>query len=132
MMRLPAMALCGLMIVLPRAASWMTARDVAAALNAGGTLPSHVSIVGERVGSLVFYLSPPLRAQATRDRIAEATFAEAVSQARVQPDDAVIAVRRNDVDRFLRLFPSPPAPLHAGTFDVFRVGELRKNGETRK
>ena len=125
-LRLPVMALCGLMIVLPRAAAWMTARDLAAALNAGGTLPSHVSVVGERIGSLIFYLAPPLRAEATPGRIGEATIADAIAQARVQPDDAVIAVRDDEVRRFLRLFPSPPEAEHAGTFSIFRIGTLRR------
>jgi 4-amino-4-deoxy-L-arabinose transferase-like glycosyltransferase len=51
---LPALALCGLMIVAPRAAEWMTARDLAAALNRSGTLPPRVSVLDERMGSLVF------------------------------------------------------------------------------
>jgi 4-amino-4-deoxy-L-arabinose transferase-like glycosyltransferase len=102
-LRLPLMALCGLMIVLPRAAAWMTARDLAAALNAGGALPSHVTVVGERVGSLVFYLAPSLRAELTADRVDELSVGAAVVQARVQPPVA-----------------------HAGTFTVYRAGDLRQ------
>jgi 4-amino-4-deoxy-L-arabinose transferase-like glycosyltransferase len=125
-MRLPVMALCGLMVVTPRAAAWMTARDLAAALNAGGVLPSQVSVVGERIGSLVFYLAPPLRAAATPDRIGEVTLAQAVSQVRVQPADAVVAVRDDEVGRLSRLFGSAPPPdVHAGTFTIFRAGALR-------
>jgi 4-amino-4-deoxy-L-arabinose transferase-like glycosyltransferase len=126
-LRLPAMALFGLMIVLPRAASWMTARDLAAALNAGGALPSHVSVLGERVGSLIFYLSPPLRAQATPGRIGEASLPEAVAHIRIAPPDAVIAVREDQLTRFDRVFASPPAPdAVAGTFRVFRAATLQR------
>jgi hypothetical protein len=104
----------------------MTGRDVAAALNASGTLPSHVSVLDERIGSLVFYLSPALRAAATPERIDEATFAQAVSRIRLAPEDAVIAVRDDQIERFSRLFPAPPpAETHAGTFTIFRAGALR-------
>jgi 4-amino-4-deoxy-L-arabinose transferase-like glycosyltransferase len=125
-LRLPIMALFGLMILTPRAAAWMTGRDLAAALNATGTLPPHVSVLDERIGSLVFYLSPALRAAATPERIDEATFAQAVLRIRVAPDAAVLAVRDDQVERFSRLFPAPPPPeTHAGTFTVFRAGVLR-------
>jgi 4-amino-4-deoxy-L-arabinose transferase-like glycosyltransferase len=125
-LRLPVMALFGLMILTPRAAAWMTGRDVAAALNATGALPPHVSVLDERIGSLVFYLSPPLRAAATPERIDEATFAQAVSRMRTAPDQAVLAVRNDQIERFNRLFPSPPPPeAHAGTFSIFRAGALR-------
>ena len=125
-LRLPAMALCGLMIVTPRAAAWMSARDLAATLNAGSALPSRVVVLDERIGSLVFYLSPPLRAAATADRIGAASLPEAVSRIRVAAPDAVIAVRDDQRARFLRLFPSPPTPdAHTGTFSVFRAGALQ-------
>jgi 4-amino-4-deoxy-L-arabinose transferase-like glycosyltransferase len=124
---LPVMALCGLMIVMPLAASWMTARDLAAALNAGGALPPHVSVLDERVGSLIFYLSPPLRAGATPQRIDQATIAQAVSRIRVEPADAVLAVRDDQIARFNRLFAVPPVPAaHAGTFTIFRTGTLQQ------
>jgi 4-amino-4-deoxy-L-arabinose transferase-like glycosyltransferase len=126
-LRLPAMALFGLMIVMPLAASWMTARDLARALNAGGVLPAHVWVLDERIGSLIFYLSPPLRAAAAPDRIDDASAAEIVSRIRTGPEDAAVAVRNDRVARFNRLFPSPPAPAAlAGTFTVYGTGTLRK------
>jgi hypothetical protein len=104
----------------------MTSRDLAAALNARETLPPRVSVIDERIGSLVFYLSPALRAEATRERLAETTFAEAVIRTRVDPDDAIVAVRRSQLDRFNRLFPRPPqADAQAGTFALFRTITLK-------
>lgn len=124
--RMSAIAILGLTIVTPRAAAWMTARDLAAALNKGGALPSRVSVVDERVGSLVFYLDPPLRAAVNADRLNEASFAEAIARARVDPADAVVAVRNTQVARFNRLFSSPPVPeTTAGTFTLYRAGTLR-------
>lgn len=126
-LRLPVVALFALMIVTPRAAAWMTARDLAAALNAGGSLPSHVSVLDERVGSLIFYLSPALRAAATPERIDEATMPEAITRARVQPADAVIAVRDDQLPHFARMFTTPPLPdAHAGTFTIFRAETLQR------
>ena len=114
-------------IVVPRAASWMTAKDLAAALNAIGTLPPRVSVVDERIGSLVFYLDPRLRADATPDRVAAASFADAIPRARHDPEDAVIAVRNDRLPQFNRLFAQPPeADVRAGTFSVFRAGTLRE------
>jgi 4-amino-4-deoxy-L-arabinose transferase-like glycosyltransferase len=124
---LPVMALCGLMILLPRGAAWMTGRDLAVTLNAGGALPPHVSVLDERIGSLVFYLSPSLRAAATPNRIDQASLAEAISRIRVSHPDAVIAVRHDRLARFNRLFASPPPPdARAGTFDVFRAATLQQ------
>ena len=115
-----------MMAALPYAAMWMTSRDLAATLNAGGALPPRVSVLDERIGSLVFYLDPALRAEASRERLDESTFPEAIARVRHDPEDAVVAVRNNQLPQFNRLFPSPPAPdARAGTFTVFRIGTLR-------
>lgn len=120
-------ALAGMVTVSPRAAEWMTARSLAAALNAEGSLPPRVTVVDERIGSLVFYLDPPLRAEATRERLDEASLAEAIARVRVDPPEAAIAVRDTGLARFNRLFPSPPAPdVRAGTFTLFRAGTLQR------
>jgi 4-amino-4-deoxy-L-arabinose transferase-like glycosyltransferase len=121
------LALVGLALVTPHAAAWMTGRDLAAALNAGGTLPSRVSVLDERIGSLVFYLDPALRAGATKERVNEASFSEAMARVRVDPADAVLAVRDGQLPKFNRLFAVPPAPeAHAGTFTIYRAGTLRE------
>ena len=124
--RMTLLTIVALMMVAPHAATWMTSRDLAATLNSAGTLPPRVWIVDERIGSLIFYLDPPLRAQATPDRVDAASFPEAVMRARVDPPDAVFAVRNNQLPRFNRMFPSPPVPdALAGTFTLFRAETLR-------
>jgi 4-amino-4-deoxy-L-arabinose transferase-like glycosyltransferase len=126
LVRMTLYTIVAMMIVAPRAAAWMTSRDLAATLNSAGTLPPRVSVLDERIGSLIFYLDPPLRAAATPDRVDAASFAEAVTRARIDPPDAVVAVRNNQLTRFNRLFPSPPAPdARAGTFTLFRADTLR-------
>jgi 4-amino-4-deoxy-L-arabinose transferase-like glycosyltransferase len=120
-------SLIGVTTLVPQVASWMTAKDLAAAINAGGTLPPRVSVLDERIGSLVFYLEPRLRADATRQRLDEATFYEAISRARYGPEEAIIAVRNEYLSRFNRLFPAAPIPdIRAGTFSVFRAITLRE------
>jgi 4-amino-4-deoxy-L-arabinose transferase-like glycosyltransferase len=120
-------ALAGMVTVSPRAAAWMTGRDLAAALNVEGALPPRVSVVDERIGSLVFYLDPPLRAEATRERLDEASLAEAIARARLDAPDAVIAVRNTMLPRFNRLFDAAPRPdARAGTFTLFRAETLRR------
>jgi len=116
-----------MMLVMRQAAAWMTARDLAMAFNAHGSLPSRVSVVDERIGSLVFYLAPPLRAQATAERLVEASFSEALARARMDQDDAIIAVRHRQIERFKQLSPAlPEADEHAGTFAIFRAGTLKR------
>ena len=120
-------SLAGLMTVAPLYAWWTTGRDLARALNAGGRLPPHVAVLNERIGSLVFYLSPALRAEATPDRIDEVSQAEAVGRIRADPPDAIVAVRNADLDRFYRLFPVAPSPeVRSGSFSIFLVGSLRQ------
>ena len=124
--RMTLYTLVAMMIVAPRAAAWMTSRDLAAALNTAGTLPPHVSVVDERIGSLIFYLDPALRREATPDRVESASFSEAMTRIRTDPPDAVTAVRNSQLPRFTRLFPSPPAAdALAGTFSLFRAETLR-------
>ena len=126
-LRVFVMAFFGLMIVAPRAAAWMSARDLAGWLNGTGRLPSHVSVLDERIGSLIFYLAPALRRDATAARVDTVSLPEAASRIRVEPDDAVVAVRDHLLPRFDRLFAVAPRPdASVGTFSVFRVATLRR------
>ena len=113
-------------VMAPRAAEWMTARDLARVLNESAKLPPHVTVLDERIGSLVFYLAPALRAEATPDRISTSSRAATLERLRVDPPDAVLAVREDELARFQRLFQVPPIPqVRAGTFSVYRVDQLR-------
>lgn len=128
--RMSLIALVGMMFVAPRTAAWMTSRDLAATLNSAGTLPPRVWVIDERIGSLIFYLDPPLRAQAGADRVNVASFPDVMNRLRVDPPDAVFAVRNSQVPRFNRMFPSPPAPdARAGTFTLFRADTLRASAQ---
>jgi 4-amino-4-deoxy-L-arabinose transferase-like glycosyltransferase len=58
--------------VLPPIAAQLTAKDLAAYLNARGSLPPRLVIAEERPGSLIFYLDPKLRARLAPGQIAQA------------------------------------------------------------
>jgi 4-amino-4-deoxy-L-arabinose transferase-like glycosyltransferase len=119
-------ALIGMSIVTPRAANWMTGKDLARALNASGALPAHVSVLNERIGSVVFYLAPALRARLAPDTIRTESVSDAIQHVRTDPDDAIVAVRGTQLEKFGRLFASPPpAETTAGTFTLYRAGDLR-------
>jgi 4-amino-4-deoxy-L-arabinose transferase-like glycosyltransferase len=124
--RMTLYTIVAMTIVAPRAAVWMTGRDLAATLNTAKALPPHVSLVDERIGSVIFYLHPALRLDATPDRFDSASFSEAMTRIRTDPADAVTAVRNSQLPRFNRLFATPPAPdALAGTYSLFRAETLR-------
>jgi 4-amino-4-deoxy-L-arabinose transferase-like glycosyltransferase len=124
--RMTLYTIVALVMVAPHAATWMTSRDLAATFNGARALPPRVWVLDERIGSLIFYLDPPLRAQATPDRVNSTSFPEAVMRARVDPPDAVFAVRNSQLPRFNRMFSLPPAPdALAGTFTLYRADTVR-------
>jgi 4-amino-4-deoxy-L-arabinose transferase-like glycosyltransferase len=111
---------------LPRAAAYLTSRDLAQFLNAAPRLPSRVSVFDERIGSLVFYLSPALRAQATPERIQSTSSTLVIERARTEPSDALTAVRDDQLQQFVQLFPQPPQSVgRAGTFTLYRADHVR-------
>ncbi len=55
--------------VMPSIAQTLTAKDLARVLNGRSTFPPALWVVRDRLGSIVFYLSPRLRAGLTRDRL---------------------------------------------------------------
>lgn len=112
---------------LPRAAAYLTSRDLAQFLNARPHLPSRVSVFDERIGSLVFYLSPALRAEATPERIQTTSSSLVIERARTEPSDALTAVRDDQLQQFLGLFPQAPQSVgRAGTFTLYRADHVRE------
>jgi hypothetical protein len=117
---------------LPRASEYLTSRDLAAALNEHAHLPPRVTVLDERIGSIIFYLSPALRSEATGERIQTTSLSSAIERVRVDPPDAILAVRDDQLQRLTRLFLQPPqATRRAGTFTLFRADQLRDALESR-
>jgi hypothetical protein len=134
--RLAATTVVGLfatvVIAAPQATPWMTARDLADTLNSGGTLPPKVLVLDERIGSLIFYLSPALRSEATPARIAETTMPEAIERARTDQSEWLLAVRARSEPRMRRLLGDELQPdARAGTFVIYRASTLRRALEGR-
>ncbi len=131
-----AIAACVMTLVFfiaPGATRWMTAEPLAQALNAMDRLPPRVLVLDERLGSLIFYLAPTLRAEATHDRILTSSWVGVTDRLRVDPDAEIIAVRDDELPRFQRFFVTPLVPLQrAGTFTLYRVDRLRTALEAPK
>ncbi|HTI39285.1 MAG TPA: glycosyltransferase family 39 protein [Vicinamibacterales bacterium] len=115
-----------ILLVLPRAARWMTARDLATILNGRTSLPPRVLVFDERIGSVIFYLSPDLRREAAPDRFADATLADVFQRLNTLPPTALLAVRADQLPRVQRLFTAPLTPdAQSGVYSVFSVATLR-------
>jgi 4-amino-4-deoxy-L-arabinose transferase-like glycosyltransferase len=130
--RMAAMAFAAfgavLLAALPQAARWMTAKDLARILNSRAALPPRVLVLDERIGSVVFYLSPKLRAEATPDRFADTTLADLFHQIDREPADTLFAVRADQLPRLEKLFSRPVTPdARSGVYSVFTIATLRQS-----
>ena len=115
-----------LLLDLPQAARWMSGKDLATILNQRASLPPRVLVLDERIGSVVFYLSPRLRAEATADRFADSTLAGAFTRLSAEPADALLAVRADQLPRLRRLVRTPLTPTgQSGIYSVFSLASLR-------
>jgi hypothetical protein len=123
-----SISFCVLWLLLaPFAADRLTGRDLAKFLNASGRLPVRTVVLDERIGSVVFYLAPALRADANPDRITMTSKQNVVETIATDPDEALLAVRDKDYAEFSRLFTATPQPhVRAGTFTLYRADQLRE------
>lgn len=87
-----ATTLFGLAIVMPRLAPSLSAKALSAELNRRGRFPERLWVFDERIGSLLFYLDPPLRRDLTPSRVENVTSDRLLSM-RQPPPGVVIAVR---------------------------------------
>lgn len=78
-------------VIAPPAAQVHSARELAQYFNQRGAIPSRVVILEDRVGSLVFYLHPRLRAALRADQL-QPMHAEDLVQTAVPEPDALIAL----------------------------------------
>ena len=114
-----------LLIAMPRAARWMSAKDLAAILNLRGSLPPRVLVLDERIGSVVFYLSPALRAEATADRFTDTTLPGVFARLRIESGDSILAVRADQLPRLAKLVRTPLTPqAQSGVYSVFSLASL--------
>jgi 4-amino-4-deoxy-L-arabinose transferase len=108
--------------VMPRVGAVMSARDLAAELNRGGRLPPELWVLRQRLGSVIFYLAPPLRAEATPGRIRQVQLSDL--RARRAPPGTVVAVAAQDQAR-VEPFVAPGASYReAGRYRLYRAEDL--------
>jgi hypothetical protein len=116
-----------LLLALPQTARWMSAKDLAAILNRRASLPPHVLVLDERSGSVIFYLSPRLRAEAAQGRFENVTLADVLGRLTTASGDELLAVRADQLARVRKRFGAPLAPdAQSGVYSVFSLARLRR------
>ena len=117
--------------VRPIVADSLTARNLAAQVNAAGRVPAHVWIVDEGVGSFVFYLDAPLRRGLVSGQVQRISRFSTPDILRDAGDDvlAVASDRLAGLAQILELDGvAAPAP---GAFLVLPLGRLRARAAGR-
>jgi 4-amino-4-deoxy-L-arabinose transferase len=118
----------------PGLAEEWSGRSLAEAFNARRALPSQLVVFDERVGSVVFYLNPALRAQLTPDRIRRVPASELRGRFGRLPKGSIIAVRATRIATFEHLFPVRPvsfAHTADGNMRLYGPGCCRLTSITR-
>jgi len=111
-------------VIVPPVAETLTARDLAATINARGAFPARLWLLEDRVGSLIFYLDPPLRAGLTPDRVSMIGIDRLMTM-RQAPADTLVAVPSDRVDRLARRVPLQGVPFEsAGHYRLYTADAL--------
>jgi 4-amino-4-deoxy-L-arabinose transferase-like glycosyltransferase len=121
-----AVLMVALTFLLPPVARTLTARDLADWVNRRGALPERLWVVGERAGSFVFYLRPPLRAALTSDRFETVTFGQALAL-RGASSDTLLAYPEDAFARLERRVDLSHVPItRAGRYVLVRAADFRR------
>jgi 4-amino-4-deoxy-L-arabinose transferase-like glycosyltransferase len=108
--------------VLPRVGETLTARDLAASVNRRERMPPALWVLRQRLGSVVFYLSPALRAEATPGRIEQVQLSDL--RARHAPAGTLIAVAAPDQAKIQPFVAGGASFEQAGRFRLYRAEDL--------
>ena len=115
--------------VMPRLAGEVSARDLAAYFNGRGQLPPQLLVADERIGSLVFYLDPTLRA-GLREQQLQFVRLRDIFDPRVNGAAAVVAVGEQQLVDAASDAPAQAARLadmpyeRVGRYRLYRTAEL--------
>lgn len=121
-----AVLIFALTAVLPPVARTLTARDLADWANRRGELPERLWVVGERAGSFVFYLRPPLRAALTPGGFETVTFGQALVLRGASPG-TVLAYPEDAFARLTDRADLSNVPwTRAGRYMLVRAADLRR------
>jgi len=112
--------------VFPAVAADLSARDLSRFLNGRGALPPQVWMVDERIGSVIFYLRPALRAGLEPGRFDRVPFGAVPARLAAAPADAMVVVAARDVSRLAPESLIRAVPFEqAGRYRVYTAGDLR-------
>jgi hypothetical protein len=104
-----ATAWAALLLAVPPVARAFSARDLAAVINAHGRFPERLWVFDERVGSLIFYLDPPLRQGLTPARVVKVGLDRVAGMRQALPGTS-IAVPAEQLRRLTRLIDLTGVP----------------------
>jgi 4-amino-4-deoxy-L-arabinose transferase-like glycosyltransferase len=105
--------------VVPPVATALTARELAQAINARGTFPARLWVLGDRVGSLIFYLDPTIRGGLTPDRVPSIGL-DRLLGARRPPPDTLVAVSHDRLGALTSRVPLDGVPFEqAGHYRLY-------------
>ncbi|MCD4726943.1 MAG: hypothetical protein K8R46_04745, partial [Pirellulales bacterium] len=105
-------------LVLPQAAEGFSARDLAEHFNRAEKLPTRLFVVEERIGSVVFYLDPTLRAGLTADKLSRLSLDRPPQLA---PGDAVVVPRRK-LEKSVEVLDLGDSPYESvGRYRLYRI-----------
>jgi 4-amino-4-deoxy-L-arabinose transferase-like glycosyltransferase len=120
-----AVLMVALLALLPPVARTLTARDLADWVNRQGVLPEQIWVVGERAGSFVFYLRPPLRALLAPGRVETVSFGQALAL-RGASSETVIAYPEEAFARLASRVDLTHVPVtRAGRYRLVRAADFR-------
>jgi 4-amino-4-deoxy-L-arabinose transferase-like glycosyltransferase len=108
--------------VMPRVGEVMSAKDLAAMLNREPHLPPEVWVLRQRLGSVVFYLEPALRAEATPERIVQVQLPHL--RGRAVPAGTLVAVSSQDHAKIAAFVARGAAFREAGRYRLYRAEDL--------
>ena len=112
-------------VLIPPVAESQSARTLAEYYNRRGSLPSKLIIADERLGSILFYLSPELRRQLRGDQILSCRFSQWDGVTELPPD-SVLAIPRAKARRGERDLRLGTAPFDVvGHYRLYRASDAR-------
>ncbi len=117
-----------LALLMPTVADALSERDIARHFNQVDRMPARLWLIDDRVGSLVFYLDPGLRADLTSTRVESVGMTVVRTRIADAPPDTVVAVRERRADRFISVMElRPVAYERAGQFRLYKAPLLQRN-----
>jgi hypothetical protein len=110
--------------VMPKVAAELSGRELAQHLNRQGRLPSRLLVLEERIGSVIFYLDPELRAQLKPDQFVNIRVGGFCDLSAMQDDEIAVLPRFREtrVNQYLDVFGVPSQSV--GHYRIYTANAL--------